>query len=134
MIGYNSNVLSVLMYGHPDYPLQQLPMDYVISPNYHSLHRKGRAKETVRITIKRDKARQQIRKETTEHPFGTVKCYDGLQSFLYRGKERVTAETALAHTGYNIWQAISLTTPAKGVVPGILMLLQQRSRTKMAIN
>ena len=134
MIGYNSNVLSVLMYGHPDYPLQQLPMDYVISPNYHSLHRKGRAKETVRITIKRDKARQQIRKETAEHPFGTIKWHDGMQSFLCRGKEKVTAETALAYTGYNIRRAINLTTPDKGAIPGILMLLQHRLRAKMAIS
>ncbi|MDD3110633.1 MAG: hypothetical protein PHH32_08300, partial [Eubacteriales bacterium] len=59
LIGYNSNVVPVLMYGKPEHPLQQLPKDYAISPNNHSLHRKGRAKETVRITIKRDKARQQ---------------------------------------------------------------------------
>lgn len=134
LIGYNSNVVPVLMYGHSEYPLQQLPEDYVISPNNHSLYRKGRAKETVKITIKRDKARQQIRKETAEHPFGTVKWYDGMQSFLCRGKEKVTAETALAYTGYNIRRAINLTTPAKGAVPGILMILQHRLRIKTAVN
>ena len=134
LIGYNSTVVPVLMYGHPEYPLQQLPKDYVISPNNHSLHRKGPAKETVKITIKRDKARQQIRKETAEHPFGTIKWHDGMQSFLCRGKEKVTAETALAYTGYNIRRAINLTTPDKGAIPGILMLLQHRLRAKMAIS
>jgi len=132
LIGYNSNVVPVLMYGHPEYPLQQLPRDYVISPNNHSLHRKGQAKETVKITIKRDKARQQVRKETAEHPFGTVKWYDGMRCFLCRGKEKVAAETALAYTSYNIRRAINLTTPAKGMVPGILMHLRQRVRIKMA--
>lgn len=104
----------------------------MISPNNHSLHRKGQAKETVKITIKRDKARQQVRKETAEHPFGTVKWYDGMRCFLCRGKEKVAAETALAYTSYNIRRAINLTTPAKGMVPGILMYLRQRVRIKMA--
>ena len=85
----------------------------------------------VRITIKRDKARQQIRKETAEHPFGTVKWYDGMGYFLCRGKEKVTAETALSYTGYNIRHAINLTTPAKGEIPGILMLLRQKSRARL---
>ena len=132
LIGYNSNVVPVLMYGHPEYPLQQLPRDYVISPHNHSPHRKGQAKETVKITIKRDKARQQVRKETAEHPFGTVKWYDGMRCFLCRGKEKVAAETALAYTSYNIRRAINLTPPAKGMVPGILMYLRQRVRIKMA--
>lgn len=132
LIGYNSNVVPAVMYGHLRYPLQQLPQGYVISPNNHSLNRNDQARETVKITIKRDKARQQIRKETAEHPFGTVKWYDGMQCFLCRGKEKVSAETALAYTSYNIRRAINLTTPAKGVIPGILVHLRQRQRTAMA--
>ena len=114
--------------------MQQLPEDYAICRNNPSFHRKGSAKETVKITTKRDRARQQIRKETAEHPFGTVQGYDGIEFFLCSGIEKVAAETALACTGCNIRRAINLTTPAKGVVPGILMVLEQRLRVQMAIN
>ena len=38
----------------------------------------------------------------SEHPFGTVKFYDGAHDFLCKGKEKVAAETALMFTSYDI--------------------------------
>ena len=75
--------------------------------------------------------RQQVRKETAELPFGTVKWYDGAYFFLCRGREKVSAEMALAYLGYGIRRAINLTTPEGGGVPGILMLLRRKKASQM---
>lgn len=130
LIGYNSNVVPIYMYGNPKHPVQAIPQDAIISPNNHALHRKGRADKKVKLTIKRDIARQQVRKETAEHPFGTVKWYDGAYWFLCRGKEKVAAETALSYLSYNIRRAVNLTKPKDSGPPGILMLLKARKWEK----
>ena len=131
--GYDTNVVPVLVYGSSKYPPQQIPPDARISPNNHSLCRKDHAASKVKLTIKRDIPRQQIRKETAEHPFGTIKWYDGAYYFLCRGKEKVSAEIALSYLAYDLRRAVNLTTPKAGPgdkVPGILMLLRRRKREK----
>ena len=50
----------------------------------------------------------QKRKELVEHPFGTIKWYDGAHYFLCREKEKVTAEIALSFLTYNLRRAINL--------------------------
>lgn len=132
LIGYNSNCVPVLMYGPSRYPLQKIPQDAVISAYNHALDRKGRAKSVVKLTIRRDIHKQQIRKETVEHPFGTLKWYDGYHYFLCRGKEKVTAETALSFLSYDIRRVITLTTDEKSPVPGILIYLRARNEAKRA--
>ncbi len=129
-IGYNTNCVPILMYGNPKFPVQQIPKDAIISPNNHALDRKKSVPQKVKLTIRKDIRRQQIRKETAEHPFGTIKWYHGAYFFLTRGKEKVSAETALSYTGYNLIRAINLTTPDNGGVPGILMRLKQRKWEK----
>lgn len=130
-IGYNTNVVPIVMYGNPKYALQEIPGDASISPNDHALNRKSRAEKRVKLTVKRDVHRQQVRKETAEHPFGTVKWYDGAHYFLCRGNEKVSAEMALSYLGYNMRRAINLTTPDDGGVPGILMLLRRKKASQM---
>lgn len=130
-IGYNTDVVPIVMYGNPKYPVQQIPEDASISPNNHALNRKNRAPKRVKLTIRRDIGRQQVRKETAEHPFGTVKWYDGAHYFLCRGNEKVSAEIALSYLGYNMRRAINLTTPDDGGVPGILMLLRRKKADQM---
>lgn len=130
-IGYESNVVPVLMYGNGAFDVQPLPDDYEISPNNHSLHRKGRAEKRVKLTVRRDIQRQQLRKEVAEHPFGTIKWYDGAYHFLCRGREKVSAEIALSFLGYNLRRACSLTRPENGGVPGILMRLRARKLSTM---
>ena len=131
-IGYNSNAVPVVMYGSGELAVQQLPEDYIISPNNHSLSRKNRAEKRIKLTIRRDMQRQQVRKEVAEHPFGTVKWYDNAYHFLCRGMEKVSAEMALSFLGYDIRRACNLTRPENGGVPGILMLLRRKKAIEMA--
>ena len=48
------------------------------------------------------------RSEIVEHVFGTVKAVWGYRQYLCRGKEKVTAETALAYLAYNMRRAINI--------------------------
>ena len=132
LIGHNTNCVPVRMYGPSRYLLQGIPEDAVISGFNHSLNRKGRAKSVVKLTLRRDVHKQQIRKETVEHPFGTIKWYDGAHYFLCRGKEKVAAESALSFLGYDIRRAIKVTTGENSPVPGILMFLKTKIRAKWA--
>ncbi len=43
-----------------------------------------------------------------EHPFGTIKWYDGVHYFLCRGKEKVSAEIALSFLTYNLRRAMNI--------------------------
>ena len=62
----------------------------------------------VRMTLRRNPEDMQRRKELAEHPFGTVKGYDGAHYFLCRGKEKVSAEIALSFLAYHLRRAINL--------------------------
>ena len=48
------------------------------------------------------------RQEIVEHPFGTIKAVWGYKQFLCRGKEKVTAETALACLAYNFRRVFNI--------------------------
>lgn len=50
----------------------------------------------------------QKRKEVVEHPFGTIKWYDGAYYFLCKGKEKVSAEIALSYLTYDLRRAINI--------------------------
>lgn len=101
------NPVPVRIYGSPRYPLQQIP-DIRQPDHYHAYGRVSHAPAKVVIFIRRDKALQKERMQTSEHPFGTIKHYDGASYFLCRGKEKVAAETALMYLSYNIRRAIRL--------------------------
>lgn len=62
----------------------------------------------MRLTIRRDPDLMQKRKEVVEHPFGTIKWYDGAHYFLCKGKEKVSAEIALSYLTYNLRRAINI--------------------------
>ena len=57
---------------------------------------------------KSNKALYRKRQQIVEHPFGTIKAIWGFKQFLCRGKEKVTAETALAYLAYNLRRAVNL--------------------------
>lgn len=78
----------------------------------------------VMLFIRRDTDRQRERMQTSEHPFGTIKHYDGAGHFLCRGKKKVAAETALMYLSYNIRRAIKLA----GGVQRLIALFQSRLR------
>jgi transposase len=48
------------------------------------------------------------RSEIVEHVFGTVKAVWGYRQYLCRGKEKVTAETALSYLAYNMRRAFNI--------------------------
>ncbi len=49
-----------------------------------------------------------LRKQITEHPFGTLKRQRGLTYTLVRGKEKVMGEIGLAFIGYNLSRCITI--------------------------
>ena len=92
------------MYGNPEYPLQRLPEGFV---PHNSIGRPQKP-ERVRLILRRNPDDMQRRKELVEHPFGTIKWYDGAHYFLCRGKEMVSAEIALSFLTYNLRRAIRI--------------------------
>jgi len=54
-----------------------------------------------------------IRKQTVEHPFGTIKCWMGATHFLTRGFKNVSTEMNLHVLAYNLKQMISIHGPEK---------------------
>lgn len=92
------------MYGMPHVPLQKPPPGAI---PHNSFSRK-KTPYRVRLTIRRDPDLMQKRKEVVEHPFGTIKWYDGAHYFLCRGKEKVSAEIALSFLSYNLRRAINI--------------------------
>lgn len=103
-IGYNTNVVFTTMYGMPHVPLQKPPPGAVPHNNFNLKKPEAR----VRLTIRRDPDLMQKRKEVVEHPFGTIKWYDGAHYFLCRGEEMVSAEIALSFLSYNLRRAINI--------------------------
>lgn len=107
LIGDNSVYVPVYMYGDPQIPLQKIPDVEQNSPYNHFGRRKQKAAR-VKLALRRNPDDMQRRKELVEHPFGTIKWYDGAHYFLCRGKEKVSAEIALSFLTYNLRRAINL--------------------------
>ena len=106
-IGHNSVYVPVYMYGNPEVPLQKVPDVEQNSP-YNHFGRRKQKDARVKLVIRRNPDDMQRRKELVEHPFGTIKWYDGAHYFLCRGKEKVSAEIALSFLTYNLRRAISI--------------------------
>ena len=86
------------------------------SKNLNNFGKMGRAEKRVMIFIRRDIPKQKQRQQTSEHPFGTIKHYDGAGYFLCKGKEKVTAEYALSCLGYDIRRAITICGGVKALI------------------
>jgi transposase len=110
--GPNTLYVPVVMYGSPQYPLQQIP-DVQQDTPYHAFGRRQRKDARVMVYIRRDVSKQKLRMQVSEHPFGTIKWYDGYHYFLCKGKEKMEAETALAYLSYNFRRAFTLLGVAK---------------------
>ena len=54
-----------------------------------------------------------IRKQTAEHPFGTIKCWAGTTPFLTRRLENVNTEMSLHVLAYNLRRMISILGPGQ---------------------
>ena len=60
-----------------------------------------------------------VRRETVEHPFGSIKQWMNQGAFLMRGLEKVRAEFSLTALAYNLRRAITIIG-----VQGLIQALQ----------
>lgn len=105
--GPHTRYVPVRMYCSPCRPLQAIP-DIKQPDHFHAFGRVKREPARVMVFIRRNRAKLKERFRVSEHPFGTVKFYDGAGYFLCKGKEKAAAEASLMYTSYNIRRAISL--------------------------
>jgi hypothetical protein len=49
-----------------------------------------------------------LRKQTVEHPFGTIKMWMGATHFLMKGKKNVSIEMSLHVLGYNLKRMMTI--------------------------
>ena len=105
--GPNTKYVKVKIYGNPKKELQKIP-DIPQNTPYNSFYRKDDIKKKVVIRIKFDKEKYHLRKCTVEHPFGTIKWYDGAHYVLCKGIEKVSAEMGLSYLAYNLKRVINM--------------------------
>ena len=67
-------------------------------------------KKVVKFKFIPDRKKMELRKNTSEHPFGTVKRYHDSAYYLLKSKRKVSGETALILMGYNIARAENMFT------------------------
>ena len=125
--GPETKYVPVKMYGSPRYPLQPIPD--VIQPDHnHVFGNVKRAPARVMVFIKRNVEKLKERLRVSEHPFGTIKFYDGAHYFLCKGKEMVAAETSLMFTAHDIRRAITLAGGVQKLMRRMMETLQKMKR------
>ena len=69
--------------------------------------------ETVQRRLDEDPQAMRRRRETVEHPFGTIKARMGATHFLVKTLPRVAAEMALHVLAYNLTRVINIVGPGR---------------------
>jgi Transposase DDE domain len=64
--------------------------------------------EKVQSRLDSNPAAMGVRRQTAEHPFGTIKCWMGATHFLMRRLRKVSTEMALNVLAYNIKRVIAI--------------------------
>ena len=64
--------------------------------------------EAVQARLDRDPEKMRMRRQTAEHPFGTIKAWMGSTHFLTKTLERVSTEMSLHVLAYNLKRVTSL--------------------------
>ena len=67
--------------------------------------------EAVQQRLDQDPQAMRRRRETVEHPFGTIKARMGATHFLMKTLPRVAAEMALHVLAYNLTRVINIIGP-----------------------
>ena len=73
-----------------------------------SFHFKKRV--VVKFKLRPNREKMDKRKETSEHPFGTIKRWQGSDYFLLKGMRKVDGEFALFGMAYNLSRAENMFT------------------------
>jgi len=58
--------------------------------------------------LDREPERMRVRRETAEHPFGTIKSWMGSTHFLTRGLQSVSTEMSLHVMAYNLKRMMNI--------------------------
>jgi transposase len=103
--GPETKYVAARIYGSPDKKLNPIPDDLKL---YNSFGRTDKPKKQVILRIKDSPDKIHERMCLSEHPFGTVKWYDGAHYLLCKGKEKATAELGLSFLAYNLKRAINM--------------------------
>ncbi|HOV25688.1 IS1182 family transposase [Acetivibrio straminisolvens] len=107
--GPNTKYVPVRMYGSPSCKLNPIPDNIPMNPFNHTLDRKDYSPpKKIVLKIKEDIQKIKERMCLSEHPFGTVKWYNGANYLLCKGKEKATAELGLSFLAYNMKRAINM--------------------------
>ena len=64
--------------------------------------------EAVEVRLDREPERMRTRRETVEHPFGTLKCWMGYTHFQTRTLKHVSTEMSLHVLAYNFKRVLSI--------------------------
>ena len=64
--------------------------------------------ETVQARLDHHPEKMTMRRQTAEHPFGTIKCWMGATHFLMKGLPRVATEMALNVLAYNMKRVMAI--------------------------
>jgi Transposase DDE domain len=64
--------------------------------------------EKVQSRLDRNPAAMTVRRQTAEHPFGTIKGWMGATHFLMRGLGKVSTKMALNVLAYNMKRVIAI--------------------------
>ena len=64
--------------------------------------------EAVQERLDRDPGKMRLRRETVEHPFGTLKTWMGHTHFLTKTLPKVSTEMSLHVLSYNLKRAMNL--------------------------
>ena len=64
--------------------------------------------ETLQVRLDKKPEVMRIRRQTVEHPFGTIKHWMGSQHFKTKTLKRVSTEMSLHVLAYNLKRVISL--------------------------
>jgi hypothetical protein len=62
----------------------------------------------VQDRLDRNPDKMRVRRQTAEHPFGTIKCWMGATHFLMRRLRKVSTEMALNVLAYNMKRVIAI--------------------------
>ena len=106
--GPETDCVPVRMFGTLTKPAQKIPPNARISPSNHTLDTGHVPKKKIVLRIQDDKEKLKQRMCLSEHPFGTVKWYNGAHYLLCRGKAKAAAELGLSFLAYNLTRAIHL--------------------------
>jgi transposase len=118
--GPDTDCVAVRVKGCSDQPLQALPEGFV---PHNSFYRQDHDDAVVVITIPKDNDKLRTRKCTVEHPFGTIKWYNGAHFALLKGKTKVAGEYALSFLAYNMKRVMKIVG-----IEALLGLLRDKKR------